>query len=122
MVAAQRPTVCQETSTPDVMGYHDARDIPNYWAYAKNFVLQDHMFEPAASRWSLTSHLYEVSAWSAYCTKHDDPHKLHQRAGCSGYAAGLGGRKSPEFGGAERNGPVGTEPNLCLDGHDVPAA
>ena len=28
------------------MGYHDAREIPNYWAYAKNFVLQDHMFEP----------------------------------------------------------------------------
>ena len=32
----------------DVMGYHDAREIPNYWAYARNFVLQDHMFEPNA--------------------------------------------------------------------------
>ena len=30
---------------PDVMGYHDAREIPNYWAYAEHFVLQDHMFE-----------------------------------------------------------------------------
>ena len=28
------------------MGYHDDREIPNYWAYASNFVLQDHMFEP----------------------------------------------------------------------------
>jgi phospholipase C len=56
----------------DVMGYHDDRDIPNYWAYAKGFVLQDHMFEPNAS-WSLPAHLFELSAWSAYCTKHDDP-------------------------------------------------
>jgi phospholipase C len=50
----------------DVMGYHDAREIPKYWAYARNFVLQDHMFEPAAT-WSLPSHLYMVSAWSASC-------------------------------------------------------
>src|SRR5450759_2640115 len=33
----------------DVMGYHDAREIPNYWTYAQDFVLQDHMFEPNAS-------------------------------------------------------------------------
>ena len=32
----------------DVMGYHDAREIPNYWTYAQNFVLQDNMFESAA--------------------------------------------------------------------------
>ena len=37
---------------PDVMGYHTQSDIPNYWTYAKDFVLQDHMFEPNAS-WSL---------------------------------------------------------------------
>src|SRR5574341_66508 len=24
---------------PDAMGWHDAREIPNYWAYAQNFVL-----------------------------------------------------------------------------------
>ena len=51
----------------DVMGYKNASDIPNYWAYAKNFVLQDHMFESVAS-WSLPSHLYMVSAWSALCS------------------------------------------------------
>jgi phospholipase C len=51
---------------PDVMGYHTAAEIPNYWAYAKNFALQDHMFEPVKS-WSLPEHLYMVSAWSARC-------------------------------------------------------
>ena len=50
----------------DVMGYHDAREIPNYWTYASHYVLQDHMFEPNAS-WSLPQHLYLVSEWSAYC-------------------------------------------------------
>jgi phospholipase C len=56
----------------DVMAYHDDREIPNYWAYAKNFVLQDHMFQPAAS-WSLTEHLYMVSGWSARCSRAGDP-------------------------------------------------
>ena len=51
----------------DVMGYHDAREIPNYWTYARNFVLQDHMFEPNSS-WSLPQHLFQVSEWSAFCT------------------------------------------------------
>src|SRR5947209_18194141 len=49
------------------MGYHDAREIPNYWAYASRYVLQDHMFEPNAS-WSLAEHLFAVSEWSAFCT------------------------------------------------------
>jgi phospholipase C len=52
---------------PDVMGYHDQRELPNYWAYARNFVLQDHMFEPNAS-WSLPAHLFLVSEWSAQCS------------------------------------------------------
>ncbi len=53
----------------DVMGFHTASDIPNYWSYAKHFVLQDHMFEPDAS-WSLPSHLFMLSEWSATCTRH----------------------------------------------------
>jgi phospholipase C len=57
---------CSGGSVPDVMGYHTAAEIPNYWAYAKNFVLQDHMFE-AVKSWSLPEHLYMVSAWSARC-------------------------------------------------------
>jgi phospholipase C len=51
---------------PDIMGYHTGKEIPNYWAYAKHFVLQDHMFAPESS-WTLPSHLFMVSAWSATC-------------------------------------------------------
>jgi len=58
---------CALGNLPDVMGWHDAREIPNYWAYAQNFVLQDRMFEPNSS-WSLPAHLFMVSAWSASCT------------------------------------------------------
>jgi len=57
----------------DVMGYHDAGEIPNYWDYAESFVLQDNMYEPNAS-WSLPSHLYMVSEWSAHCTNPDNPY------------------------------------------------
>ncbi len=63
---------CSGNGQTDVMGYHDFHEIPNYWAYAKNFVLQDHMFEPDAS-WSLPSHLFLVSAWSARCSIKGDP-------------------------------------------------
>jgi len=56
----------------DVMGYHDRSDIPNYWAYADSFVLEDHMFEPSAS-WSLPEHLFLVSEWSAKCSVRNDP-------------------------------------------------
>jgi phospholipase C len=59
-------------SHPDVMGYHDWHEIPNYWAYARHFVLQDHMFESVDS-WSLPAHLAMVSGWSARCSKAGDP-------------------------------------------------
>jgi phospholipase C len=49
------------------MGYHDQREIPNYWSYAQHFVLHDHMFEPTLS-WSMISHLYLMSGWSARCS------------------------------------------------------
>jgi phospholipase C len=77
---ARRLGACTDPNAPecltstgaarDVMGYHDGREIPNYWAYAKNFVLQDHMFEPDTS-WSLPAHLFTVSEWSALCPSHD---------------------------------------------------
>ncbi len=63
---------CTNSSTPDVMGYHTESDIPNYWTYAKDFTLQDRMFQPNAS-WSLPSHLFLVSGWSAYCTQENNP-------------------------------------------------
>jgi phospholipase C/outer membrane protein assembly factor BamB len=56
----------------DVMGYHTAAEIPNYWDYAKHYVLNDHMFEPDLG-WSLPSHLDMVSLWSAACSKAGDP-------------------------------------------------
>jgi phospholipase C len=56
----------------DVMGYHTAAEIPNYWAYANHFVLQDHMFQPNAS-WSFPEHLFLVSEWSATCSTANDP-------------------------------------------------
>jgi phospholipase C len=55
----------------DVMGYHTDAEIPNYWAYAEHFALQDHMFQPNAS-WSYPQHIFMVSGWSARCTA-DDP-------------------------------------------------
>jgi phospholipase C len=66
------PICSQRAANPDVVGYHDGQDIPNYWAYARNFVLQDHMYEPNAS-WSLPAHLFMVSEWSARCTRAGDP-------------------------------------------------
>lgn len=73
IIGCQNPkgfTCAPDGGPPDVMGYHDAREIPNYWTYAEQFVLQDHMFEPEAS-WSLTAHLFMMSAWSANCTSSD---------------------------------------------------
>ena len=63
---------CLGSESPDVMGYHDRRELPNYWTYADDFVLQDAMFEPNAS-WSLPEHLFMVSEWSAKCAVKDDP-------------------------------------------------
>jgi phospholipase C len=56
---------------PDVMSYHTRKEIPNYWAYADHFVLQDRMFGPSDS-WTLPAHLYLVSGWAASCS---DPRK-----------------------------------------------
>jgi len=69
---------CADPNAPNcggstqVMAYYDGRELPVYWAYAKNFVLQDRMFEPIAS-WSLPQHLFMVSEWSAKCTRVADP-------------------------------------------------
>jgi phospholipase C len=66
------PICSVRSHQPDVMGYHDWHEIPNYWDYARHFVLMDHMFEPATS-WSLPSHLFMVSEWSARCHLGPDP-------------------------------------------------
>jgi phospholipase C len=87
---------CSNSTTPDVMGYHTESDIPNYWAYAQNFVLQDHMFEPNAS-WSLPEHLFMVSEWSGYCTQHDNPGSCTNAVENPGFP--------PDFGSRGRGGP-----------------
>jgi phospholipase C len=89
--------------SPDVMGYHDGSDIPNYWQYAQDYVLQDHMFESDAS-WSLPSHLYLVSEWSADCSLKDDPMSCRSAPENPGYP--------PDF--ARRLGdPLPTVPNYA---------
>jgi phospholipase C len=47
----------------DVMGWHDSREIPNYWNYARLYVLQDRLFESITS-YSLPAHLYMLAAQS----------------------------------------------------------
>ncbi|MGE5226527.1 MAG: alkaline phosphatase family protein [Planctomycetaceae bacterium] len=66
-----RKAVGGPNGTPDVMGYHTAREIPNYWAYARRYLLQDRMFAPSDS-WTEPSHLYLVSGWSASCPDQQD--------------------------------------------------
>ncbi len=56
----------------DVMGYHTDAEISNYWSYARNFVLNDHMFETNKG-YSLPSHLGLVSLWSATCSEASNP-------------------------------------------------
>ncbi len=66
------PDCTQSFGSPDVMGYKTSQEIPNYWTYAHDFVLQDHMFASNSS-WSLPSHLAMVSGWSASCQSAYDP-------------------------------------------------
>ncbi|MDQ2844797.1 MAG: phospholipase [Actinomycetota bacterium] len=90
---------CTNAKVPDVMGYHTQSDIPNYWTYAKDFALQDHMFEPNAS-WSLPAHLFLVSEWSAHCTQHDNP------ASCANALQRPG--TPPKYGGVPTTKPKAT--------------
>jgi len=83
----------------EVMGYHDAREIPNYWRYAEDFVLQDNMFESAAS-WSLPEHLYMVSDWSAVCSKTEPTNPLACAASLSPKKPALGVTRPVEIGRA----------------------
>jgi phospholipase C len=86
--------VCSPSFKPDVMGYHTGSDIPNYWSYAKRYVLQDHMFEPNAS-WSLPAHLFEVSEWSAACTQRNRPASCVNQLDAPGAMPSFGIQKRP---------------------------
>ena len=95
--AENAPRGCFNTTNParvtnsstDVMGYHTGSDIPNFWAYARNFMLQDHMFEQVHS-WSFPSHLYLVSVLVGQL------HQAHRPADCtSSTEPRLASRRSP---------------------------
>jgi phospholipase C len=65
------PALCAQAalgiSHHDVVGFHTDAEIPNYWTYAKNFVLLDNFYEGARS-YSQISHIELTSEWSAKCT------------------------------------------------------
>ena len=63
--------VFQGVARHDAAGYHTGEDIPNYWTYAQNFVLQDQLYEGIRT-WSYPSHLDMTSEWSARCTNPHD--------------------------------------------------
>jgi phospholipase C len=59
--------LADEVGRHDAVGFHTDSEIPNYWAYARHFVLQDHLFEGVRS-WSWPAHLDLTSEWVAICT------------------------------------------------------
>lgn len=66
------PTCSARGREVAVMGYHTGADLANYWAYAKRYVLNDHMFAAVRS-WSLPAHVYMVSEWAAHCSQIGNP-------------------------------------------------
>ena len=72
------PNVPPTGTCTDVMGYHDNREIPNYWKYAQNYVLNDHMYK-STTDWSNPSHLFTVSGWAAKCSNGLDPATARRR-------------------------------------------
>lgn len=80
--------------TPDIMGFHTGREIPNYWRYAKRFVLQDRMFAPSDS-WTLPSHLFLVSGWAASCPNLNNVMSCHSDLDLFPYWAPSDGKPRP---------------------------
>jgi phospholipase C/PKD repeat protein len=97
----------RNNAVPDIMGYKLREDIPNYWAYADNFVLQDHMFEPLDGP-SMPAHLALVSGWSAVCAVPGDA------ASCRNAGDGDAPSLQPDF--------PWTDITYLLKGADVPWA
>jgi phospholipase C len=114
---------CRDPNAPncagsvDVMGYHDGRELPNYWKYARDFVLQDQMFEPDAS-WSLPQHLFMVSEWSARCAKLGEPMSCANELQYPDFPNDFGPRKSP-YHGPGRPDYAWTDLTYLLHAHNV---
>ena len=77
------PSCTIKLRRPDVMGYHDYHQIPNYWSYARHYVLQDHFFADDDG-WSEPNHEAMVSGWSALCTSTTDPMSCRSSADKTG--------------------------------------
>ena len=62
---------CSATAFTETVGHFSGSTstspLWNHWTIAKNFLLQDQMFAPVPS-FSLMTHLFMVSGWSANCT------------------------------------------------------
>jgi len=72
-MGALEPEMSTTGDRKNVMGWHDWREIPNYWNYARLYVLQDRMFESVAS-YSLPAHLYMLAAQSGgYVKRNKQP-------------------------------------------------
>jgi phospholipase C len=74
-VGQSNPAACTSAVTNgiarhDSVGYHTENELPNYWAYARAFTLNDAFFQSTDS-WSAPAHLFMVSGWSANCTSTD---------------------------------------------------
>ena len=106
----QRPGVRERHARPTSWAT-TTREIPNYWTYAKNFVLHDHMFEPIAS-WSLPA----TCTWSRSgrrSARHGDP------SSCRNDNAGP--YAPPSSTSFNRANATGSAPLLRVDRHHLPA-
>jgi len=90
------------------MGWHDAREIPNYWKYAQNFVLQDKMFEPNAS-WVC----HRIYLWFRNGLPLAQRQAIHRVARMPWTVPVSQGRKAPRFKKRMR------QTGLCLDGSNL---
>ena len=68
------PTLPRPKKQPDVISYHTREEIPNYWAYAKHYVLQDRMFAPADS--GRSRHTCSCSRMGGVLPGHERPDEL----------------------------------------------
>lgn len=69
--------VCPPGTDPrDVMGWHDYHEIPNYWNYARLYVLQDRMFSSAAT-FTLPNRLFLIAGQSGGYVGHGQIRPTH---------------------------------------------
>jgi phospholipase C len=71
------------SDTGDYMAYtqYGERGVPNYWAYARHFVLGDHFFAGMLGP-SLPGHMFTVAAQAGWATGNPPSSVLHPYWGC----------------------------------------